>query len=273
MKRNSLLEMLPLQIQSRERAVKCGSPSLFDPWLNSDALRSESVQMIVIYNVSTGIVLDESSQSSLLMSALTAPKDLYRAVIQAVKKNYVQANWGRIQEAGEEDYLCLFKKRYQLDWVSELGHSVSATVEQVADFLANAPPPLMRRLDAELALRDVGETKKRALRFLTQETVDAPATILERFEGFVDQIDGDTAFVTLKSEFGDTLFGEYSAAKLANERIFEGRRFKCTTIDIGGKVIVRLESVPDVEITADRARAIRDAVELALGSDNDDAEF
>ena len=41
-------------------------------------------------------------------------------------------------------------------------------------------------------------------------------SILESFIGYVDKIDGDIAYVTLRSENNsDVLYGEYAASKLA----------------------------------------------------------
>jgi len=52
--------------------------------------------------------------------------------------------------------------------------------------------------------------------------------ILESFEGYVDQVEGDTAYVRLKSrEHGDVLYGEYSAAELLEKGIEEQSRFLC----------------------------------------------
>ena len=45
------------------------------------------------------------------------------------------------------------------------------------------------------------------------------AVVLERLEGFVDQIDGPVAYVTLKSQYGDELTGEYASDELAAQGI------------------------------------------------------
>ncbi len=75
------------------------------------------------------------------------------------------------------------------------------------------------------------------------DTCDS-ATLLERFEGFVDQIEDGTAYVTLTSEAGETLDGEYPAAELEALGIRERRRFICTTLDRQGHVEVHLGPLP-----------------------------
>jgi hypothetical protein len=91
---------------------------------------------------------------------------------------------------------------------------------------------------------------------------------LEEFVGFVDQIDGDMAYVTLTSQTGETLYGEYPASELKARGIHERRRFKCRTIDAGSHVEFDLEPIPDREVSEERERAIRDDIRKSLG-DND----
>jgi hypothetical protein len=95
-------------------------------------------------------------------------------------------------------------------------------------------------------------------------------TVLESFEGFVDQIVGDIAFVTLNSEHGDTLIGQYPADKLAEKGIRERRRFKCDTVEVGGKVRVELAAIPDAVLSAAEEQAIRDEIEQLFGPDEPD---
>lgn len=87
--------------------------------------------------------------------------------------------------------------------------------------------------------------------------------VLELFDGFVDLIQGDVAFVTLKSQFGDILQGEYPTAELASRGIYEGRSFRCLTIESDGCVTARLESIPDVTISAAEQQALCDGIETA----------
>jgi hypothetical protein len=89
--------------------------------------------------------------------------------------------------------------------------------------------------------------------------------LLESFEGFVDQIDGGTAYVTLKSEHGDTLHGVYPAAKLAELGIKERRRFTCRTIERGGRVEVDLTAIPEMDVTPEDQQAIADRITKIFG--------
>ena len=81
-------------------------------------------------------------------------------------------------------------------------------------------------------------------------------TILEEFAGFVDHIDGETAFVSLQSQSGAELSGKYSAQELAEFGIQEHRRFKCRTVEIDGKVEVQFEAIPDIELTLAEEQSI-----------------
>lgn len=74
---------------------------------------------------------------------------------------------------------------------------------------------------------------------------DAARTVLEHFEGWVERVEGATAFVLLKSEHGDLLEGEYPADDLARKGIGDGSRFTCRTVDTGLAVLVELELLPD----------------------------
>ncbi len=90
--------------------------------------------------------------------------------------------------------------------------------------------------------------------------------VLENFEGFVDQMRDGIAYVTLKSvEHGDTMCGTYSAAELLANGIKERRRFKCSTIDHGKMVEIRLEAIPDRVLTPEEEKAIYDRIDRMLG--------
>ena len=67
-----------------------------------------------------------------------------------------------------------------------------------------------------------------------------PQQVLERFMGFVEGIEGDTAFLKFKGENGDLLDGSYSLEELARLGLKEGDAFECFTVIRDG--------VPDVEI-------------------------
>ncbi len=73
--------------------------------------------------------------------------------------------------------------------------------------------------------------------------------VLECLEGFVDEIVGDIAYVTLKSQSDEVLHGEYPAAELFRLGIKERRRFWCETVEVDGKVEIRLEAIPDTPMS------------------------
>ncbi len=78
----------------------------------------------------------------------------------------------------------------------------------------------------------------------------SPASILptarvEEFDGFVDQIEGDVAQVTLQAKTGEILYGEYPAADLLVLGIRERRRFMCRRLDTGLHVEIDLRPIPN----------------------------
>jgi hypothetical protein len=145
-------------------------------------------------------------------------KLLYLAAMQALERDRLQMNWGRVQQIGEMDYEPL----------------VTAALKQ---------------LEA---------------RFATAEE----RTVLEEFLGFVDQIDGDVAYITLTPAKGEKLYGEYPAAELRARGIHEHRRFKCRTIEVGSRVEFELELIPDREVTEQRVRTIEETLRKSLGDDD-----
>ncbi len=91
-------------------------------------------------------------------------------------------------------------------------------------------------------------------------------TVLEELDGYVDQIEDGSAFVTLTSKSGEELIGEYPANELASIGIRECRRFKCQSVIIDGRPDVRFQAIPDAEITSDEANLInREIRELTSG--------
>lgn len=85
--------------------------------------------------------------------------------------------------------------------------------------------------------------------------------VLESFNGYVERIDGETAYVRLKSrERGDVLYGEYPAAKLAELGIDEQDRFLCETVEIDGKTRVDLRKIPDKEVSDEELKAIQESI-------------
>ncbi len=95
-------------------------------------------------------------------------------------------------------------------------------------------------------------------------------TVLESFDGYVDSIDGDTAYVTLESrENGDVFYGEYSASELLAMGIREQTRFLCETVKGGDGGRVRFVPLPKVKVTDEEARAIAKEMREAFPGDDD----
>ena len=95
--------------------------------------------------------------------------------------------------------------------------------------------------------------------------------ILEHFDGFVDNIDGDTAYVTLRSrEHGDELSGQYSASLLKIKGIHEQNRFLCKTVRIGNSTRVDIETVPKMIVTKEQLQEIDDEINRMLPDDDVD---
>jgi hypothetical protein len=96
----------------------------------------------------------------------------------------------------------------------------------------------------------------------------------ESFNGFVERIDGATAYVRLRSiEHGDVLYGEYPAAKLAESGIEEQDRFLCETVNVDGKTRVDLRKIPDRDISDEELKAIHDRIDKALPRDDPGIEY
>jgi hypothetical protein len=77
----------------------------------------------------------------------------------------------------------------------------------------------------------------------------AAREVLEEFTGFVERTEAGVAYVTLTAPTGETLWGEYPAAKLEAKGIRERRRFICRTVSVGDCVGIELTAVPDCEVT------------------------
>ena len=96
-------------------------------------------------------------------------------------------------------------------------------------------------------------------------TFQREAQVLETFDGVLDCIDGDTAYLTLTSTAnGDVLYAEYPAAKFAEKGIEEEDRFICKTVDTDGGTHIEIEAVPDVELTEEHLKAIREKIYKVL---------
>lgn len=91
--------------------------------------------------------------------------------------------------------------------------------------------------------------------------------VLEAFEGFVEEIDGDTAYVTLTSEHGDRLAGRYSASALLEKGISERRRFTCRTVQLRDEVRVVIEPIPERHLSEAEEAAIYSRIDRIFPDD------
>jgi DNA-directed RNA polymerase subunit alpha len=119
---------------------------------------------------------------------------------------------------------------------------------------------------------EITETLELSGEILQSVTLN-PTVVLERLEGFVDQVEGNLAYVTLRSENGETLYGEYSAAKLAETGIAEQSRFVCKTIKDGDSIRVEIAPVVDEPIGDDEIRGIHEMIDNALGRNDSAVEY
>jgi hypothetical protein len=92
--------------------------------------------------------------------------------------------------------------------------------------------------------------------------------ILEAFDGFVDKIDGEIAYVTLKTGSGELLWIECPVTQLQNAGIRERRRFKCWTVTDGSEVRLEMCRIPDALFTADDERRLEQRLRRQLGDDD-----
>jgi len=109
------------------------------------------------------------------------------------------------------------------------------------------------RLREELVDAGLYHSFSRVLRELTSSTPpvtqgDEPV-VLEELQGTVDHIEGDTAYLILRTDEGEELLGECSVSWLADAAIREQQRFICRTVQSGGNVAVELVPVPLKTVT------------------------
>jgi hypothetical protein len=86
----------------------------------------------------------------------------------------------------------------------------------------------------------------------------------ERFEGFVEKLEGDIAYISLESERGERLQGPYPADELAAQGVGERDRFWLTLTDVGDSVRFDIRLIPHKIISAERQREIQREIEQAL---------
>jgi hypothetical protein len=200
-------------------------------------------------------------------------------------RDFVQSTWGRVQTIAGNEYarVLLDSGTVQQDLldgpitssdvmvVSCYGpqHSrhepsisreklASALTESLAEFIFTFDDKVIRAFVSKLSEMPDNHARLHAVRAWfddiessesttgsSQSQQYSKSTVLEELEGFVDQIEGSIAYVRLKSQHGDELYGEYPAADLLAQGIKERRRFRCVTIQRNGDVHVTLEAIPE----------------------------
>ncbi len=219
------------------------------------------------------------------------PKTHWRQGLQLSAKSSVQQNWARIQAEEHEQFA---------SWlVPQIGRRRSPSEASEGPVLVDqllrglellrgreAPPDLHQKViqafnepqeapGLQECLARITSWLNPGEKLISGSHQGAPeatpkVVVLERLEGYVDRIEGATAYVTLKSQYGDELTGEYASHELAARGITEGRRFYCETVEVDGAVRVLFEAVPEKPVSKDEEDAIRRRIaELVQGGELD----
>ena len=91
------------------------------------------------------------------------------------------------------------------------------------------------------------------------------ATVLETFDGYVDDVRDGIAHLTLM-QGDETLWGELPVEEL--EALGIKRRFLCETVETGSGVDVRLTPILDLVLTPEEMQRICAETEALLGGDD-----
>jgi hypothetical protein len=97
--------------------------------------------------------------------------------------------------------------------------------------------------------------------------------VSERYEGFVEKLEADVAYITLENERGERFHGPYPAHELAAKGVGERDRFSLTLTDEDDSVRFDVRLIPRKEISAERQREIRQEIEQALGAYTPDDDY
>ncbi len=99
---------------------------------------------------------------------------------------------------------------------------------------------------------------------IPQEALPLAEKICEEFQGFVEKIEDDKAYVRLDTSCGERLCGPYPAEELASKGIGERDRFLLRAVKVGGAIRFDAELIPRKIITPERQRQIREEIEAGL---------
>ncbi len=205
-------------------------------------------------------------------------KDLFREASSLPSSDDVQVNFGRLIQHGRNK-LALYtqgslilgtpvkpvsSEKVTLPDIEKLRQSL----EEILRVLGMPTAPVPSRADVS----EVLSILKKAIGTIESgksPTVE-PRTVLESFDGYVDSIYGDTAYVTLESRSnGEVLYGEYSAQELLSKGIHEQTRFLCETVKGGGAGRVHFAPLPKNKVTDEEALAIAKEMREAFPGDDD----
>jgi hypothetical protein len=153
------------------------------------------------------------------------------------------------------------KGTYSASQLARMGiHEQSCFVFKTVD-VGNAIRPVFEPVPQEpVAAEVVREIDSQIDQPLPEAPPPAPQ-LCEEFQGFVEKIEGDNAYVRLDSQRGDRLNGPYPAGELAAAGIGERNRFILRTVDLGRDVRIEVTPIPPVELTAEREREIEEETE------------
>ena len=140
--------------------------------------------------------------------------------------------------------------------VSELLHTIRELDESNRRELARSP--LLRNL-----LNEASETRQ----------AREDATVIEELKGYVEEIDGDTAYVRLESPEGEILYGQYPAAELDANGIRERRSFLCRVTRTRSGLGVQFQASRDAVLSEGDVERIWREVDAALGTEDSDDAF
>lgn len=218
--------------------------------------------------------------------------------LRLANRDMVQPNWGRVQDVESREYANSFQQGdIDLEAVDNWSYSYVSEFSLPRHGSHRLPPESVD-LDAELQgiisafgnaslssvvvrIAQSADGRKRLRLFQSWlsdaagEATDSPSnvTVLEQLEGFVEQIDGSTAFVSLTSEHGEELRGEYPAEQLLAKGIEERRRFRVRTIESDGSVHVSIDPIDEFPISLDEEKAIHQRLDELLADDELDGDY
>ena len=95
--------------------------------------------------------------------------------------------------------------------------------------------------------------------------------LLETLRGHINYIDGDIAYITLKSLNNDNVFyGQYSYSKFLKKGIDEDSSFLVQTFEVGENLTkMEITLIPNVDLTEEDIQRIRDKIGKFLPKDCD----